>query len=85
VGTPLFKKITVTLDNGKKIEIEAPRSSAENKYVSQVKWNGVMVDKNWLDHFELQKGGKLQFEMQAQPAKQRGTSAKAYPYSYTKP
>lgn len=85
MGTPLFKKITVTLDNGKKIEIEAPRSSAENKYVSQVKWNGVVVDKNWLDHFDLLKGGKLQYDMQAQPNKQRGTTAKGFPYSYSKP
>jgi predicted alpha-1,2-mannosidase len=85
IGTPLFRKITVTLDNGKKIEIEAPKSSAENKYVSQVKWNGIVVDKNWLDHFEMLKGGKLQFEMQAQPGKQRGTTTQAYPYSYTKP
>ncbi|MHA4843548.1 GH92 family glycosyl hydrolase [Flavitalea antarctica] len=85
MGTPLFKKMVVTLDNGKKIEIESPKSSAENKYVSQVKWNGVVVEKNWLEHTDLQKGGKLQFEMQSQPAKQRGTTSKAYPYSYTKP
>jgi putative alpha-1,2-mannosidase len=84
-GTQLFKKITVTLDNGKKVEIEAPKASVENKYVSQVKWNGIASDKNWVDHFELLKGGKLQFEMVAQPNKQRGTTAKSYPYSYSRP
>jgi predicted alpha-1,2-mannosidase len=85
IGTPLFKKITVTLDNGKKLEIEAPKTSAENKYVSQVRWNGVTQQKNWLDHFNLQQGGKLQFDMVAEPNKQRGTTAQAFPYSYTRP
>jgi predicted alpha-1,2-mannosidase len=85
IGTPLFKKITVTLDNGKKLEIEAPKTSAENKYVSQVRWNGVTQQKNWLDHFDLQQGGKLQFDMVAEPNKQRGTTAQAFPYSYTRP
>ncbi len=85
LGTPLFKKITVTLDNGKKLEIEAPKNSDANKYVNQVKFNGTVVDNNWFDHFDLQKGGKLQFDMSPTPNKQRGTTAKAYPYSYTKP
>jgi predicted alpha-1,2-mannosidase len=85
LGTPLFKKITVTLDNGKKLEIEAPKSSAQNKYVGEVKWNGAVNLKNWVDHFDLMKGGKLQFDMLAQPNKKRGIGKEAYPYSYTKP
>jgi putative alpha-1,2-mannosidase len=85
LGTPLFKKVTVKLDNGTTLEIEAPRNSAQNKYVSQVKRNGVVNDKNWLDHFDLLKGGKLQFEMSPQPNKLRGTSKQSFPYSYTKP
>jgi len=85
LGTPLFKKITVTFDNGKKLEIEAPKNSAENKYVSGVMRNGVSHDKNWIDHFDLLKGGKLLFNMTAQPNKQRGVTSQAFPYSYSKP
>lgn len=84
-GTPLFKKITVSLDNGKKLEIEAPQNSAANKYVSKISWNGVANDKNWVDHFDLLKGGKLQFQMGSQPNKQRGITQQAFPYSYSKP
>jgi len=85
LGTPLFRKITVTLDNGKKLEIEAPGNSSVNKYVGQVKWNGVQNNKNWVDHFDLMKGGKLQFDMSALPNKTRGASAAAFPYSYSEP
>ncbi|MET0243715.1 MAG: GH92 family glycosyl hydrolase, partial [Flavitalea sp.] len=49
LGTPLFKKITVSLENGKKLEIEAPTNSEANKYVNQVKLNGVVNEKNWVD------------------------------------
>jgi putative alpha-1,2-mannosidase len=85
LGTPLFKKITVTLDNGKTLEIEAPKNSAANKYVNSVKFNGVINTKNWVDHFDLLKGGKLQFDLNSQPNKTRGTTTAAFPYSYTKP
>ena len=72
-------------ENGKKLEIEAPTNSEANKYVNQVKLNGVVNEKNWVDHFDLLKGGKLQFDMKAQPNKTRGTTQKAFPYSYSKP
>jgi predicted alpha-1,2-mannosidase len=85
MGTPLFKKITVNLENGKTLVIEAPKASTSNKYVKQVKQNGAVLEKNWFDHFELMKGGNIQFDMTDQPDKKRGNSAAAYPYSYSKP
>lgn len=84
LGTPLFKKVTVKLENGKTLSIEAPQTSEANKYVKSVKFNGVVNTKNWLDHFDLQKGGQIQFEMTNTPFKQRGTTKEAYPYSYSK-
>ncbi|WP_121356349.1 GH92 family glycosyl hydrolase [Flavisolibacter nicotianae] len=83
LGTPLFQKITVSLDNGKKLVINAAGNSETNKYVQAVNLNGKAQDRNWLDHFDLQKGGTLNFTMGAQPNKSRGTSATAYPYSFS--
>ncbi|WP_276480964.1 GH92 family glycosyl hydrolase [Paraflavitalea pollutisoli] len=83
LGTPLFKKMTLTLDNGKKLVINAPANSDNNKYVQQVKRNGVVYSKNWVDHFDLFKGGTLDFNMGSTPNKSRGTSADAFPYSYS--
>jgi len=81
LGTPLFKKLTVTLNNGKKLVVNAPNNSAENKYVQAVQLNGKTIDKNWLNHFELQNGGSLNFTMGASPNKNRGSSKAAFPYS----
>ena len=83
LGTPLFKKITVTLDNGKQLIIDAPDNSDQNKYVQSIRFNGKLWEKNWLPHAELQKGGMLNFIMGNTPNKSRGVSALAFPYSFS--
>jgi predicted alpha-1,2-mannosidase len=83
LGAPLFKKVTVALENGKKLVIEAPDNSSRNLYVDKVKWNGKNHGKNWVDHFDLLKGGKLTFDMDDQPNTSRGTEESAYPYSFS--
>lgn len=84
LGTPLFKKVTVSLDNGKKLTITAPGTSEKNKYVQEVKINGKTSDKNYLNHFELMKGGNVNFTMSPTPVKTRGTKESAYPYSLSR-
>jgi predicted alpha-1,2-mannosidase len=83
LGAPLFKKVTVTLDNGKLLAINAPNNSNQNKYVQNVQFNGKSWDKNWLPHNELQKGGTVTFTMGSTPNKSRGVSAAAFPYSFS--
>ncbi len=46
VGAPLFKKITLKLENGKKVILNAP----ENKYIQSVTFDGKAYGKNWLSH-----------------------------------
>ncbi|TDH28596.1 glycoside hydrolase family 92 protein [Segetibacter sp. 3557_3] len=83
LGTPLFKKVTVTLANGKQLVINAQNNSDKNKYIQSVQLNGKAWDKNWLSHAELQKGGVINFMMESQPNMARGTSANAFPYSFS--
>jgi len=83
VGTPLFKKATLILENGKKLVIEAPDNSDKNRYVGKLKLNGKTYDKNWLSHTELLQGGKLEFKMVDEPNKQRGTQPADFPYSFS--
>jgi predicted alpha-1,2-mannosidase len=63
LGAPLFKKVTVKLENGKELVISAPGNSARNFYVDKVKWKGLPHASNWVEHFELMKGGVLEFGM----------------------
>ncbi len=81
LGAPLFKEATIHLENGKKIVIKAPQNSQKNIYVESLKVNNLPYSKNWLNHQELMKGAVLNFDMKAQPNKERGSQEKDFPYS----
>ncbi|TCC86691.1 glycoside hydrolase family 92 protein [Pedobacter frigiditerrae] len=83
IGAPLFKKVTLSLENGKTVVINAPANSESNRYIQTLKVNGASYDKNWLSHSALQKGGVLDFGMSATPNKTRGISESAFPYSFS--
>jgi predicted alpha-1,2-mannosidase len=83
LGAPLFKKITVQLENGKTFDISAPANSAENRYLQAAKLNGKTYGKNWLSHTEILKGGSFEATMGAKPNKQRGVNQSDFPYSFS--
>lgn len=82
-GSPLFKKVTLLLENGKKVEISAPNNNADNIYVNKVIFDGTVYDKNYIYHSSLMKGGFLEFEMSDTPAYSRGVSPESFPYSFS--
>jgi predicted alpha-1,2-mannosidase len=84
LGTPYFKKMTLTFETGKQLVIEAPANSDANIYVQSLKVNGKPYTKNWIAHEDLIKGGKLLFEMKATPSKTRGVTDDAFPFSFSK-
>ncbi|MBW8332153.1 MAG: GH92 family glycosyl hydrolase [Prolixibacteraceae bacterium] len=84
IGAPLFKKITISLENGKKIEINAPKNSTENRYIQQIDLNGKEYGKNYYNYSELMKGAKINIEMGAEPNMNRGTKDADFPYSFSK-
>jgi predicted alpha-1,2-mannosidase len=81
LGAPLFKKVTLNLENGKKVVINAPANSAENKYVNTLQYNGKLYDKNWLSHSALMRGAVIDIKMSAQPNKKRGIKEEDLPFS----
>ncbi|CAA9197989.1 hypothetical protein FLA105534_01908 [Flavobacterium bizetiae] len=83
VGAPLFKKVTIELENGNKVEINAPENNDQNRYVKDLKVNGKTYTKNWLSHSELMKGATLDFDMSNTPNLKRGTAKEDIPYSLT--
>ena len=82
LGTPLFKKVTLSLENGKKVLIQAPNNSENHKYIGSVKIDGKVYTKNWLSHTALIKGTVIDFNMLTQPNTQRGTQEKDFPASF---
>jgi predicted alpha-1,2-mannosidase len=83
IGTPLFKKLTVQLDNGKSVQIIAKNNSSTNKYVQQLSLNGKAVNNNWISHNGLQQGAIINFTMSPEPQKTRGTKPENDPYSFS--
>jgi predicted alpha-1,2-mannosidase len=81
LGVPLFKKMTLNFENGKKLVINSPSNSADNKYVNSLDYNGKLYNANWLSHQALQKGGILNFKLQNSPNKTRGTKQTDFPFS----
>jgi len=84
LGAPLFKEVTVHLENGKNIEIKAPENSSENLYVKSLNVNNQPYSRNWLSHKDLLHGAVLDFKMSNQPNKERGSQEKDFPYSMSK-
>lgn len=81
LGTPLFKQIVLTLENGKKVTINAENNHKDNYYVNSMMLNGQPWTKNWLEHSALQKGATINFRMSAKPNVSRGTKDADRPYS----
>lgn len=68
VGAPLFRHATIHLENGAKIEIDAPRNSPENRYVGKLSFDGKPLAEPFLRYSELKEGATVRFDMQAGPA-----------------
>lgn len=81
LGSPLFKKASISLSNGKTFVIEAPENSNQNIYIGKAELNGNRYERNWIAHEDILKGGKLTLYMVNKPEKKRGTSKENFPFS----
>ena len=84
IGTPLFKKATVSLPSGKEIVLEAPDNSKDNFYVGEIKLNGKPYGKNYFKHSDLTGGAKIVYSMSPEPVTTRGTDSEDRPYSFSR-
>ncbi len=69
IGSPLFTKATIHLENGKSLVVNAPKNNAKNVYVQGLKVNGKAYDKTSLSNSLLSGGGTLDFDMGPNPSK----------------
>jgi putative alpha-1,2-mannosidase len=81
IGSPVFTKVTINLPNGKKFTINAPASSAENKYIQSATINGTPLNKPWFTHTELVNGATINFIMGSRPNRSWGSSPEDAPPS----
>lgn len=84
IGSPLFKKVTLHLPEGKTFIVSAADNAADRPYIQKAMLNGEELSRNYLTHDELLKGGELALSMDSVPNTQRGTQPADFPYSYSK-
>ena len=78
---PLFDKVTLELENGRRFTIETVGNSPENVYVQAVRLNGRPLSRTWIDYGEIMAGGTLALDMGPEPNRTRGTRPEDRPYS----
>jgi len=84
IGAPLFKKITLALENGNRIEINAPANSNEDRYIHRIELNGEEYTANYFSFREMMKGADFDLEMSDTPSRQRGITETDLPYSFSR-
>lgn len=83
MGAPLFKYAKINLENGKSVEINAKNNGDGRPYINKMTVNGKNYDFNYLNHFDLIKGAKINCDMSAEPNKSRGVADASAPYSFS--
>ena len=81
IGSPLFRRATLRLPNGRTLAIEAPGNAPDAPYIRQATINGRPLTRNWIVHDEVMRGGTLSFDMATTPNLARGTEKEAAPFS----
>lgn len=81
IGSPLFKKATIHLENGNTFEIGAKNNSKSNFYIQSASLNGKGYFNSFLNFDDIQKGGKLEFNLGDTPNKDWGSKPENVPYS----
>jgi predicted alpha-1,2-mannosidase len=63
IAAPHFGKMTISIEKGKQFTLIARDLSPKNRFVQSASWNGQVLDRAWIRHSEILKGGTLQLIM----------------------
>lgn len=83
-GGPLFRKVTLNFDNGKRFVVRAKGGVDQNPFVNSMTLNGEPYSKTYIRHSDLISGGDLEVEMAPVPNRERGTAPGDAPYSFSR-
>jgi len=69
IGSPIFDKVTINLENGKKFVIKADKVSEKNKYIQFASLNKKVYEHAFFTHEQIMNGGETIFIMGNTPNK----------------
>jgi predicted alpha-1,2-mannosidase len=81
LGSPVFDRVTIRLENGKTLKLVAKNNSKDNKYIQSIKLNGQPLNQVWFRHADIANGGTLELEMGNTPNTSLGTTLESLPPS----
>lgn len=73
IGSPIFEKAVINLENGNQFIVTAKNVSHKNIYINSAKLNGNLFSSAYLTHDQIMNGGILEFEMSNVPNKNWGS------------
>ena len=82
LGTPLFGKAVVHLENGNDLVITA-ENTCSGPYIQDMKINGKTWNHNYVNFEDLMNGADIRIILGAEPDMKRGTAEEDKPYSYS--
>jgi predicted alpha-1,2-mannosidase len=85
LGSPIFRKVTLHMGNGRDFVVDARNNSEKNIYIQSATLNGKSWDKPWFSYSDIANGGNLVLEMGPQPNMRWGSSPDAAPPSMSQP
>ena len=84
LGSPKFRKATITMEDGKKFVIEAKGNSKDNVYIQNATLNGKRHTRNYIHYSDILNVSVLELHLGNQPEKTRGTAKEDRPFSLSK-
>ncbi len=82
IGSPLFDKVSITLENNKTFTIIANNNKPNNPYIQSLSLNGEPYTKSYIKHSDIINGGTMVFEMGDKPNINWGAKPEDVPYSF---
>ena len=84
MGSPLFPRAEIRLENGHAIEIQADGNAPGSPYIRHMTLDGQPYTKNFLRQADLARGVRIHLQMDSVPCTTRGTAPDDRPYSLSR-
>lgn len=74
---PAFGRVSLTMENGKKIQVTARRRTPDARYIASVTLNGKRLNRSWIRHDEIAQGAVIEYELTSDPGEWAPTEFQA--------
>ncbi len=81
IGSPSVNEAVINLENGRTFKVTAENLTKENIYIDKVVLNGIAINRSFITHKEIMRGGELKFFMTDKPNKNWAVDKDSLPYS----